>query len=278
MITTDSIKNIADIIRALRKYNQLQQSELANILGVTQGTISKVESGNMQPDLGLWLNFVKTFNIADPYCFTYGGVELHGDTFEVLKKGHSALLPKFKFEKDKDIFTIKTIRPIFDYLIKNQLKAFEAFLSKNKINIEVFYILNHPLTLEFINTFFSFLEEHKINEKSLTLLDFNFNSSMGAQSGKLLNAKDPDLFFSILGNEQHSLLKYKFTPTDHSYLVSLSKKNQSLISEIPSKEMIMNYHILYPYYFLKSTKQCKNSAPQIINLKKNSEWQISYAS
>jgi DNA-binding XRE family transcriptional regulator len=270
-------QNIAAIFKATRKLKRLQQTEFAAILEVTQGTISKIESGIMHPELGLWFKFLRAFNISDPYCFTYGGVEFSEDTFQTLKLEGSSLLPQFDFSSEKTIFNVRTIRPIFDFLMKGHQKVLEAFLKKHKIGIEVFYILNHPLPFSFADAFFSFLQENKINEKSVALLDLSFASAYGAQAESVLKSHSPEMFFDVLNKEKDALMKYKINADAKQYTVSLNKKNLSMVDTLATKDLVLNYNLLYPYHFLKSTKQCKNAAPIITEVKKDMEWQISYA-
>jgi DNA-binding XRE family transcriptional regulator len=278
MINENSVQNLAAIFRACRKFNKLQQTEAAAILEVTQGTISKIESGNMQPELGLWFKLLRTFKITDPYCFTYGGVEFDEDVFRLFKSEGSALLPNFDFKNEQIIFTVRTIRPIVDFIVKNHQKAFDVFLKDNKIGKEVFYILNHPLTFDFAESFFSFLRDNKINEKSISLLNLNFDSSLGGSLESILRSNSTDSIFDFLNNEKDSLVKYKLNTSDNSYNVSINKKSSALLEQLSAKDLLVNYNLLFPYHFLKSTELCKSSPPVITEIKKNSEWQVSYAS
>jgi len=47
-------------IRAQKKMNQVS---LAGILGVTQGTISKLEAGSMNPEVRMWLKFQRLYQL-----------------------------------------------------------------------------------------------------------------------------------------------------------------------------------------------------------------------
>jgi transcriptional regulator with XRE-family HTH domain len=51
--------------KAKRIAQEWHQTQMASVLGVTQGTISKIESGKMSPDLQLYLRFKKFFNVTD---------------------------------------------------------------------------------------------------------------------------------------------------------------------------------------------------------------------
>lgn len=278
MISDNSVENISKILKATRKFNRLGQTELAAILEVSQGTISKIESGVMHPELSLWFRFLRNFNISDPYCFSTGNLEFSEDTFNALAKNGSVLLPLFNFgKKENNVFTIRMIRPIFDFVVKGHLKEFEVFLKKFKISIEVFYILNHPITVDFVAALFSFLQEIKVNEKSLSLLDLNFDTSYGSHFDSFVKENSPESFFDLLSREKNTFVKYKLNSSTGFYIASLNKINLALVDTLSAKDLIVNYILTYPYHFLKSIKQCKITPPVVTEIKKNREWKISFA-
>lgn len=51
------------IFKTVRKAKGLRQVEMAKRLGCTQGTISKIESGSMKPEVDVYITFLKTFDI-----------------------------------------------------------------------------------------------------------------------------------------------------------------------------------------------------------------------
>lgn len=274
-----SINNsVCVLFKATRKFHRLQQTEFAAILGVTQGTISKIEAAVMAPDLSLWFNFLKSFDIQDPYCFTYSALELNDAAFLKLKIEGSSLLPTFDYKKDDCLFTIKKIRPLYDFLMVNHTKSFENFLKDNKISKELFYILNHPLTSEFVDTFFSFLNENKINAKSVSLLNLNFEHSLGREQNELASSDSSSDIFSILNKNNESVLFYEFDGKNGEYFINLNKKGQQLIHPLENSELIMNYNFLYPFHVLKSTKNIKGATPHIHEVKKDQRWKVTYAS
>lgn len=276
MVSKETNNSIAAIFKATRKFHRLQQTEFSTILGVTQGTISKIEAASMSPELNLWFRFLKAFNIKDPYCFTYYGVELDDSAFQKLKTEGSSLAPHYDFSKGNYIFNVRKIRPLYDFLMKNHSKAFEGFLKDNKIGKEIFYILNHPLTTEFADTFFSFLEDNKINAKSVALLDLNFENSLGRQMKDLVASEGINDVFSILNQEEDCILEYEFG-NKGEYFINLKKKNLPFVKSLEKTELVMNYSFLYPYHVMKSTKNIKLSAPQIHEVKKDQRWQVLYA-
>ena len=276
MVSKETNYSIAALFKSTRKFHRLQQTEFSAILGVTQGTISKIEAASMSPELGLWFKFLRAFNIQDPYCFTYYGVEFDEAAFQKLRTDGSSLAPAFDFSKSNYIFTVRKIRPLYDFLMKNHSKSFENFLKDNKISKEIFYILNHPLTTEFADTFFSFLEDNKINAKSVALLDLNFEHALGRQMKELMATESSDGIFSIINEDQDNILEYEFG-NKGEYFINLKKKNLPFVKSLEKPELVMNYNFLYPYHVMKSTKNIKISAPQITEVKKDQRWQVLYA-
>lgn len=270
--------SIAVLFKSTRKFHRLQQTEFSAILGVTQGTISKIESGSMSPELGLWFKFLRAFNIQDPYCFTYYGLELNESAFSNLKTEGAALAAGFDFSKENYIFSVRKLRPLFDFLIKNHNKTFEAFLKQKGIAKEIFYILNHPITTELADTFFSFLEDNKINAKSVALLDLNFDHALGRQMKQLASTESAGDLFTIINNDEDSILEYEYTGTKGEYFVNLKKKNLPFVKSLEKSDLVMNYSFLYPYHVMKSTKSIKGNGPAIHEIKKDQRWQVTYAS
>lgn len=270
--------SIAVLFKSTRKFHRLQQTEFSAILGVTQGTISKIEAGSMSPELGLWFKFLRAFNIQDPYCFTYYGLELNESAFSTLKTEGAALASGFDYSKGNYIFNVRQVRPLFDFMMKNHSKTFEAFLKENGIAKEMFYILNHPITTELADTFFSFLEDNKINSKSVALLDLSFDHALGRQMKKLAASESGKDIFTIINNDEDSVLEYEFTGTKGEYFVNLKKKNLALVKSLEKPELVMNYGLLYPFHVMKSTKSIKGNGPVIHEVKKDQRWQVTYAS
>ena len=277
MISKEATLNIAALFKSTRKFHKLHQTEFSAILGVTQGTISKIESALISPELGLWFRFLKAFNILDPYCFTYAGVEFNESAFKQLKTEGSVLAPKFNFKDGPYIFTVNKIRPLYDFMVKNHQKTFDTFLKDNKISREIFYILNHPLPYDFVDAFFGLLDEIKINEKSLALLDLNFNSALGRHMDHLLQSGSAEDFFNIINSDRDNLFEYKMGSNKGEYSIHLNQNANLPLHAMKKADVIVNYNLLYPYHVMKSTQNLKASLPSIQEMKHNQEWQVQYA-
>ncbi len=205
-------------------------------------------------------------------------MEFDESAFLKLKTEGSSLAPGYDFSKNNYICNVKMIRPLYDFLMKNHSKSFESFLKDNKIGREIFYILNHPLTTEFVDTFFTFLDENKINAKSVALLDLNFEHSLGRQMKELVSSESSDEIFNIINNDSDSLLEYEFTGNKGEYFINLKKKNLPFVKSLEKSDLVMNYNFLYPYHVMKSTKNIKGAMPAIHEVKKDQRWQVTYAS
>jgi DNA-binding XRE family transcriptional regulator len=277
-VSDNKTVHISNIFKATRKFNRLQQSDFAAILEITQGTVSKIESGLMLPELTLWFKFLKYFQISDPYCFTHGGVEFHDKAIQTILNNGSSLAPISKIDIKKKLLTVRIIRPIFDYLFKKHLKSFEDFLKEQKVSIEIFYIFNHPLSQKFVESIFSFLQSQGINSKNLALLDFNVNNTYGSQPLDPSNEHQLEYFFKAINSDENFIVNYKLVTRNNYYTATLNLKDKALVNELDPESLQHTYYMLYPYYFLKSSKNCLSTAPVIEMIKKNSSWKISYAS
>jgi len=267
---------LSAIFRATRKFHSLKQTEFATILGTTQGTVSKIENELLNPELILWFNFLKIFKITSSSCFSQDGAEFIKEVFKDIEKNGSPLIPKFSFNKGKSIFNIRRIRPFFEIFRNNHAKEFESFLKKHKVDEDIFYILNHPLTFEFVDVFFTFLKECKINEKSMPFLDFNFNFANADQTVVPFSESNMEMFFDDL-NSDDSFIKYELDLSAKTYRVSVKPEQRVAIDSLASKEFILNYSLLYPYYFLTSNKELATTKPIVREVQKDTEWTVAYA-
>ena len=274
MVSSKKLNNLSTLFKATRKFNGLLQSEFAAILGTTQGTISKIESGNMAPDLDIWFQFLKSFNVVDPYCFLYGGIEFKKEVYDIFMLSGSKLAPNCDFINNDSVTTIKKIRPLYDFLLLKNKKNMSTLFKDLKVQGEIFSILNHPLTLDFLNTFFLFLDKNKINSKSFTLLNFNFSASLGREFDDLVNSALESEFYKILNQSSIDLFTYEAGALTNEYLIKL--KNTDFFNLL-SKEVtqsFIDYNLLYPYHVLKSIKGLKVASPKINEVKPNLCWKV----
>ena len=275
--STQSNQYAPEIFSATRKFNGLLQAEFASLVGSSQATISKIESNAMSVDLELWFNLLRMFKILDPYCFLHGCVEFKKECFEILKASPSQLAPKFDFQKSEWVTTVKKIRPLYDYLRTKNKKSLKKFLTENKVKEEIFTILNHPLTQDFVEKFFYCLDEKKLNAKSMALMDFDFNYSLGLEREKIISSKVDEDFYNIINESSDDFFTYQLGKNSNEYIVSISKKNLSKLDSNSEDNIYLGYSLLYPFLMMNSMKSMKLSSPKISELKDGASWSVSYA-
>ena len=98
MLKSELVLNIGPIMRAVRKYSNLQQWEFAEILGSSQAMISKIKNQTHEPELILWFRFLDAFNIKDTKCFLNNSIELDETLFDILKSNGSYLEYNKRFQ------------------------------------------------------------------------------------------------------------------------------------------------------------------------------------
>ena len=57
------LKKMASVFFQVRIQRNAKQTDFAKSLGITQGTISKIESGKMAPDVFTYLKFSRQFGV-----------------------------------------------------------------------------------------------------------------------------------------------------------------------------------------------------------------------
>lgn len=260
-------ENLGNIFRAVRKFHGLGQTEFAATLGITQGTVSKIEAALMGPDLALWFRFLDTFGVLDPYCFTYGGIEFKKEKYSDLLADGMKLLPNYKLDAKTQYFSVKKIKPLVTHLERSHEKMFNNFLKKSGVKIELFTILNHPLPILFMSDFFEFLDSVNISEKALSMLKLDFYSSFGKRAEQSVD--------DVLSDDQ--LFQYEFNKNE--YVVTVNPSNLKGLMEVKKGDAIVNYNLLYPFYLLRSSDKVPSVHPKIVKMQtKEEKWKISYAS
>lgn len=258
VVSADLMKNnIALIFKATRRFHGLQQTEFSAILGITQGTISKIESATMTTELELWFRFLEAFKINNPFSCYFGGFELPANSFLALEKGKSELAPEYSIQQ-KEIFQIKHIRPLYEYLQKKQLTPLETFLKEKKIRPEIFSILNHPISLKFIEDFFTFVSSCKIPFDAPGALSFDFHDTFLGNEDKFRNE------IGGIYDSWSDLVEpfdIKINSKSGQYRFSLKKRAHVEISKLNNSLQLTKYLASAPYWKLKYLGKTSSSMP-----------------
>ncbi|QDK42728.1 hypothetical protein DOM21_14965 [Bacteriovorax stolpii] len=266
------ITNIANIFKAVRNFYGLQQTEFAAVLGVTQGSISKIEASIMKPEMALWFKFTKSFHILDPCCCEYGGVEINLSKDKNQSSFQSPFVPQIAFDLKKNYVLVKDIKPILDLLKKEAAVQLKLIFEGYKINSRILYIHNHPLPINFVDEVLSCFNT-VVSNQDLEKIDFEFNTSYGysAQNLKMNNLRD-----CIQHIEKETKICKFYFDNENLYSVKISKEFSSVIDQLDFGDLFTEYLILLPYLLQQYLN--KNNKRPIQEMKVNqNEWMVAFS-
>ena len=144
----ESLQNIALIFKSIRKVKDLTQSDLADILKVSQSYLSKIESGSMMPSAHHWMLFCEYFCVDANSIFS-GVIEQFDNEAQAIQD----LGPK-KYLKDRSL-CVRFLRPICLDLKSNfTLKKRNEFFKLFGMNSSSCIMLNYSFGPEFFQDFF----------------------------------------------------------------------------------------------------------------------------
>jgi len=154
------------IIRALRKFHQVKQTDFAPLLGITQSALSKVEAGQLELSAAQWLAVCERYQL-DPRCLFLGKIENLGE--RKLKVEDHTFVGGFKIPKPYQHLMGSTVRTAYPLLKFARLRLgdsrFEEFIRSTGFDLDYFLIMNNPLNLKFIEHLVHFL----LTEKAIGL-------------------------------------------------------------------------------------------------------------
>ncbi len=138
---------LSKIIMCARKRKGITQSEVSSITGITQGTLSKIESFQCSASAKHWFLLSKVLDIPSDSVWT--GFIDRGikPTFETQKNVFK--LPKRYFNHAYS--SVKEIIPIIKYICEKQGQdQFDLFLQRIKVSDLIFVDLNNKINFLFI--------------------------------------------------------------------------------------------------------------------------------
>jgi DNA-binding XRE family transcriptional regulator len=146
------------ILRSLRKYYGINQVQLAQVIGVSQGTLSKLEAGILELSAPQWINLCQKYRL-DPIVINTGRIE----ALENIKIDINAkeIPGNFKVAKNYQLLmgsTVRTVYP-FDKYMENKIgvEKTREFFKEKKIDPDYFTIQNLPVNIKIIEDIFNYL-------------------------------------------------------------------------------------------------------------------------
>jgi transcriptional regulator with XRE-family HTH domain len=177
MNTDTSLANLSAVIRYGRKRAGLSQVEFAKAIGITQGTISKIESAQLSVDARTWFEICDLVKI--PYeCLRTGTIDLTG--FDVAQD--VSRVGKFRIPERYGKYagsTVRTIVPFLRFFSKHAGEAAtEDYIRYRKLEPDYFVQLNNPLNVRFIGDFIQMMSDrHVLTQENLPELASHFAAS-----------------------------------------------------------------------------------------------------
>lgn len=166
MINAASEKNcspdISLIFRAARKEAGFSQIDIARKLGISQGTLSKLENGVLTPSAPLWFEFCKLTKIPSD-SLTEGYID-HGVALGSLPKDSSIGLFKIppRFLQDRGT----SVRSLMPFVIEAKralgTKRLQHFAHSLGADLDYFCNLDHKISFAFMLELWKALENRKI--------------------------------------------------------------------------------------------------------------------
>lgn len=132
------------IVRTLRKAYGLTQVEMSNRLGITQGTLSKIEAGNLAMTLEQFINFHNKFDVKLEYIQS-GFIHSNPDLYDLKNskfKGVGGITKKTKYTS-RHLITLKKLCGMSEDYFRDKIESL-------KIDQDLFFVLNFPVSKDLV--------------------------------------------------------------------------------------------------------------------------------
>jgi DNA-binding XRE family transcriptional regulator len=233
-IQKDNPQSQGRLLRYLRKSNSIKQSEMAELLNVSQSMISKLENGTLDLDFKTWVIVQREFKLST-YDMAYGYVDslkpLQNKSSIDSKSQHQFRIPS-RYAKLPGS-SARSTRPIIE-LVFQKLGYNNAisFFKNLKVDICYFCKMDNPISGNYHLDVAKLLIDKKIlNKKTLKELRpmFQMENIHGSLENKYKkNVSAAKSIEQLIGNAN----KYEI---DKFYEVHDKNENSLLISVMPNK-------------------------------------------
>lgn len=156
-----SIENFSSrVVRAVRKYNRMTQADLASIIGITQGAMSKIEAEILELSAIQWLTICQKFKIPADTIFT-GQIEYLKNPSVKFSHGFNRV-GSYKIPSRYTSAMGQTARSALALLNyferKTSKESVQTFLKDLNFDPDYFAILSNPLNLVFLQDLYQHLK------------------------------------------------------------------------------------------------------------------------
>jgi DNA-binding XRE family transcriptional regulator len=205
------------IFRSVRKYNGFSQQDMASILNITQGTISKIEKKSMGVDAELWINFCGKFKVDPMSIYNTEHIDLLEDLWadSTQRTIGKFKIPK-KYQKNQEI-SLRLLAPFFKFY-KNKMgeKSFTSWIDSLGYDQDFFFIKNNKVNLIFFADLFdlfvkkglgSYFSSINDNNSIEDHFDFLLNRISGNSTKKEMIKSVVDVYTNYYDSSIHCRIK-----------------------------------------------------------------------
>lgn len=277
------------VVHAVRKFHNYGQMELAKEFNVSQSNVSKIESGILAPDLRLWMELTRAFNVKDPYCFYYGTAEI--ENIPQLSKVGKSFYKSIGFKIPKSylsdpLITTRKIRPFIDVFETSLEKAWNEFLADTRIPAGIFDILNFPIPSLMMKDLAEFIQKYAAK------LDFAKDLQLMTQTNHGLLFEDYESASTPFNVLKYFVNKQRDYGIDVEYTIGEDKGHESTVNVHVSPQLLnifskkdlvsskfFNFSAQYPLLLMKAKDaNAKSTGSGKVRMQETGEavWKMSY--
>ena len=151
----DTRAKLSGIFRAARKTSGMNQKEFTKALGITQGTVSKLENASLGPDDVLWYQFCMSFDLHPDLTYKTGKL-----FFNEPKEFSGEELKMGRLNLDRFV-TVKDILPLLNTIEKYDLmETYEEELSLRRIDRDFILIPDYKIPFELLRNTIDFVNSN----------------------------------------------------------------------------------------------------------------------
>jgi len=273
----------SNITRSLRKHYGITQKDFSEMIDVRQGTLSKIESSQLELSATQWISLCDHFKI-DPSALLYGKIEmLADDKFLCLdnatKVGSFKIPRKYSYNMGS---TVRTAYPLIKFAEKQigdeKTKELLKYLN---VDPDYFVIQSHSLNLMFIHDFVNqLISKGLIKSKNVAQILKSTEASEvhSYVIDQLSKSKKPELAFKkftqLLPRYYEINSNYDFIG-DKKCLIRVEDNEH--IEEMSFSEEFLNFREDFNLAHFKGLSQFLDFNGELKTVKTNKGWDIAYS-
>lgn len=232
-LTRENGEKMASVVRAARKRAGMTQKEIARLLGLSQGKISKIETGLLSMEAFQWIEFCEALRIP-PNSILKGFIDIPGS----ILVSNIDKIGKYRIPKRYSQYagsTARVARPFMDFFSTLTSPArLHEFLRYRDIDPDYFVQLDNPINMRFTMDLLRELSQQSLI--TMTAIDRMANifvkATIHSPFEKNYTVTNPiDRIESLINN-------LPYYEQNHEYLLLSRTQNKATISVTPKAHVV----------------------------------------